>query len=187
MQLPLRFPVFPRFSAHTALFIGPALVLLGTAIAVVAEIAALSGVSDAQRVLAFGTTAIASGLVVWGCHGLRRSGARKRFLLMVALGGGYFWLHLYYRYSDYRWLELNRLMTSLDNPLQHDFVPRIVTILALLGGSLLLGLLPRIPVRPAEQRRAWHLPLHHAVPALKKLPLPKSLPRPAFLSRRDRA
>lgn len=191
MALRIRLPQLPRFSSQSILFIGPLLFLIGIATALIAEAAALNGVTDAHRVLSFGTSTMAAGLLVWGCHGLRRSGARRRFLLMVAVGAGYFVLHLHYRYSDYRWLELTRVMTSLDIPLHQEFAPRILSILAVLCGSLLVGLLPRIPLRPAEERRPWHLPLHHAAPVLKKIPLPRRFPlpaklqRPAFLRRRD--
>lgn len=145
----MKFPLIrsiPRI-LHLSIYIGPIAFLSGVIFAFFGEVSA-----RANTVLG-GLTIAAAGLIIWGCHGMRRRGKRPGFVLMSALGGTFFFLHLYYRYSDYRWAKISTM--SFENTtsatLSH-LESRIVLYLSILLITVLIGLLPPLPACTRNRR-----------------------------------
>lgn len=135
MKLP-HAPTLTRFF-HFSLYIGPLAFLAGIIIAIYGDLH-----SQANTTLT-GLILMASGLIIWGCHGLRRRGKRPGFMLMATLGSSFFLLHLYYRYSDYRWVKINNL--SFDPATLIHLESRVVLFISILLLSVLIGILPPLP------------------------------------------
>ena len=95
-------PAITRF-LYLSIYIGPLAFLTGLIIAL------LGNFTSQPNTILTGLTFIAAGLIIWGCHGIRRRGRRPGFILMSTLGSLFFFLHLYYRYSDYRWAKINTM------------------------------------------------------------------------------
>lgn len=125
---------------HSSIYIGPFTFLFGVLISLLGE---LNG--QATSVLS-GLICCAAGLIVWGCHGMRRRGKRPGFVLMSTLGCSFFLLHLYYRYSDYRWAKINTM--SFENTTSATLThleSRVVLFISIFLISALIGLLPPLP------------------------------------------
>lgn len=135
MKLP-HAPTLTRFF-HFSIFIGPLAFLSGSIFAIYGDL------HNQPQTTLTGLIFMASGLIIWGCHGLRRRGKRPGFMLMTTLGSSFFLLHLYYRYSDYRWLKINNL--SLDPTTLAHLESRVGLFISILLLSLLIGLLPPLP------------------------------------------
>lgn len=135
MKLPPA-PTLTRFF-HFSIFIGPLAFLSGIITAIYGNLQ-----SQASTTLT-GLIFIASGLIIWGCHGLRRRGKRPGFMLMATLGSSFFLLHLYYRYSDYRWVKINNI--AFDPATLNHLESRVVLFISILLLSLLIGILPPLP------------------------------------------
>ena len=135
----MKLPHAPRLTRffHFAIFIGPLAFLSGIIIAIYGDLH-----SQANTTLT-GLILMASGLIIWGCHGLRRRGKRPGFMLMATLGGSFFLLHLYYRYSDYRWVKINNI--SFDPATLTHLESRVVLFISILLLSVLIGILPPLP------------------------------------------
>ena len=86
---------------------------------------------------------------------MRRRGKRPGFILMSTLGSAFFLLHLYYRYSDYRWAKINTLAFAGDTSatLTH-LESRVVLFISIFLISAVIGLLPPLPAdnRPRKIR-----------------------------------
>ncbi|MDZ4186194.1 MAG: hypothetical protein U1D97_14615 [Desulfuromonadales bacterium] len=132
----LHAPTLTRFF-HFSIFIGPLAFLSGIIIAIYGDLH-----SQANTTLT-GLIFIASGLIIWGCHGLRRRGKRPGFMLMATLGSSFFLLHLYYRYSDYRWVKINNI--SFDPATLSHLESRVVLFISILLLSVLIGILSPLP------------------------------------------
>lgn len=122
-----------------AIFLGPLAFLSGM-------ILLLAGnVSSRPDTVFFGLCLAAAGLIVWGCHGLRRRGKRPGFMLMIGLGSSFLLLHLQYRLSDYRWLQINSMTLGSPPAATAHLESRITLLLCILIASVVLGLLPPLP------------------------------------------
>ncbi|MDO9079970.1 MAG: hypothetical protein Q7U44_04160 [Desulfuromonadales bacterium] len=122
---------------HFAIFIGPLAFLSGIIIAIYGDLHRQTNTTLTGLIL------MASGLIIWGCHGLRRRGKRPGFMLMATLGSSFFLLHLYYRYSDYRWVKINNI--SFDPATLTHLESRVVLFISILLLSVLIGILPPLP------------------------------------------
>lgn len=125
---------------HFSIFIGPLSFLGGIIIAIIGE--ATSQTNTTLTGLIF----IAAGLIIWGCHGMRRRGKRPGFVLMSISGSLFFILHLYYRYSDYRWAKINTMTfeNATSATLTH-LESRVVLFISIFLISAVIGLLPPLP------------------------------------------
>lgn len=92
--------------------------------------------------LFIGLCLTAAGLIVWGSHGIRRRGRRPGFLLMAGAGSSFLLLNIYYRYSDYRWLLLNRMDLQASTEAIPYLQSRILLLLVFLLTSAALSLIP---------------------------------------------
>ena len=131
---------------HFSLYIGPLTFLSGSIIAIYGDLHSQGNTTLTGLIL------MASGLIIWGCHGLRRRGKRPGFMLMATLGSSFFLLHLYYRYSDYRWVKINNL--SFDPATLTHLESRVVLFISILLISVLIGILPPLPA--ANRSRKGH-------------------------------
>lgn len=118
-------------------FLGPLLLLFGLFWA----LAAGQGILSFRYALQYGLTVAASGLIVWGLHGLRAG--RRRLLAMALLlaGGAFFALHLNYLIADYRWLAGAEALRAMLPGFREQILERITVVSTLLLASCLLGLL----------------------------------------------
>lgn len=123
---------FSRLPALT----GPAVTLSGLVLALGSE------AFRNHATLFLGLCLTAAGLIVWGIHGIRRRGRRPGFLLMTAAGSSFLLLNLYYRYSDYRWLLINRMDLQSSTEAIPYLQSRIILLLIFLLASAALSLLP---------------------------------------------
>jgi hypothetical protein len=134
---------------HFSLYIGPLAFLSGVIIAIFGDL-----LSQANTILT-GLIFMASGLIIWGCHGLRRRGKRPGFVLMTTLGSSFFLLHLYYRYSDYRWAKINTMsFESATSATLTHLESRVVLFITILLICAVIGLLPPLPA--ANRSRKAH-------------------------------
>jgi hypothetical protein len=118
------------------LFLGPLLLLLGLLWVGAAE----QGILPFRQALQYGLAVVASGLIVWGLHGLRAGKWRIFSLVILLAGGAFFTVHLNYLYGDYRMAGTEPLRTLL--PIYQDqLLVQIVAVSAMLLGSCLVGLL----------------------------------------------
>ncbi|MBE0502854.1 MAG: hypothetical protein IBX46_01890 [Desulfuromonadales bacterium] len=129
---------------HFSIFIGPLALLSGIVIAIYGNFHSQINTTLTGLIL------IAAGLIIWGCHGIRRRGKRPGFVLMATLGSSYFLLHLYYRYSDYRWAKANNI--SLDPATLMHLESRVVLFTSVLLLSVLIGLLPPLPAAKSSRK-----------------------------------
>lgn len=134
-----------RFVAlsRLAIYTGPLAFAIGLPLALVGEF------SGRPAAIFTGLSIAAAGLIVWGCHGMRRRGRRPGFVIMSGLGGFFLLLHLYYRCSDYRWAKLNSMSISSASATIDHLEARIVFLLVMIAVSIVIGLLPPLP----ESRR----------------------------------
>lgn len=125
---------------HLSIYLGPCAFLIGSIVALIGEL------SGHPELIFIGLALGAAGLIVWGCHGIRRRGARPGFLIMSGLGSCFLLLHLYYRYSDYRWAKLNIMTigTATSATLTH-LEDRFVLLICILLASAIIGVLPPLP------------------------------------------
>lgn len=138
MKLP-RASSIARFF-HLAIFIGPLALLAGIIIAVYGDN------SNQPNTTLSGLIFVAAGLIIWGCHGMRRRGRRPGFVLMTMLGSTFFLLHLFYRYSDYRWAKINAIVfDSADSATLAHLESRVTLFISIFLLSVLVGLLPPLP------------------------------------------
>jgi hypothetical protein len=142
------FPTLARLF-HFSIYIGPLAFLSGVIVALLGDLN-----SRASTTLT-GLICVAAGLIIWGCHGMRRRGKRPGFVLMSTLGSAFFLFHLYYRYSDYRWAKINTMAFAGDTSatLTH-LESRVVLFLSIFLVSAVIGLLPPLPAahRPGKIR-----------------------------------
>lgn len=132
---------------HCAIYVGPLAFLTGIIIALLGEFTRQPGT------ILTGLIFSAAGLLIWGCHGMRRRGKRPGFILMSALGSAFFVLHLYYRFSDYRWAKINTLVfESAPSATLTHLESRVVLFLAIFLLSALLGLLPPLPAANSSRK-----------------------------------
>lgn len=116
--------------------LGPLILLLGLAWAGAAE----QGILSFPQALQYGLAVAASGLIVWGLHGLR-AGKWWIFSLAILLAGGaFFAVQLNYLRVDYRLAGTEPLRTMLPGR-QDQLLARIINVSSLLFVSCLLGLL----------------------------------------------
>jgi len=116
--------------------LGPLLLLLGLLWAGVAD----QGILSFHQALQYGLTVAASGLIVWGLHGLRAGKWRIFSLAILLAGGTFFAVHLNYLRVDYNLAGTEPLRTLL--PVYQDqLLVQILAVSAMLLGSCLLGLL----------------------------------------------
>ena len=126
---------------HFAIYIGPLAFLSGIVIALLGDFT-----SQANTTLT-GLTLSSAGLIIWGCHGMRRRGKRPGFILMSTLGSLFFLLHLYYRYSDYRWAKINTMaFANASSATLTHLESRVVLFVSIFLLSAVIGLLPPLPV-----------------------------------------
>ena len=145
MKLPA-FPSLTRFF-HCSIYIGPLAFLSGIIIALLGDFN-----SQANTTLT-GLTCVAAGLIIWGCHGMRRRGKRPGFILMSLLGSTFFLLHLYYRYSDYRWAKINSMsFESATSATLTHLESRVVLFISIFLISAVIGLLPPLPAANRSQQ-----------------------------------
>jgi len=138
MKLPA-FPSLTRFF-HFSIYIGPLAFLTGLIIALLGDFN-----SQANTTLT-GLICIAAALIIWGCHGMRRRGKRPGFILMSLLGSSFFLLHLYYRYSDYRWAKINTMaFESATSATLTHLESRVTLFISIFLISAVIGLLPPLP------------------------------------------
>ena len=120
--------------AKTSL-LGPLLLLLGLFWAGAAE----QGILSSRQALQYGLNVAASGLIVWGLHGLR-AGKWRIFSLAILLAGGIFFaIHLNYLRMDYTLAGAEPLRTLLP-VYQAQLLVQIIAVSAMFLGSCLLGL-----------------------------------------------
>lgn len=135
----------------SSIYIGPLAFLAGISIALLGE-----STQQPDTILT-GLITGAAGLIIWGCHGMRRRGKRPGFVLMTSLGTLFFVIHLYYRYSDYRWAQINSLAfaNTTSATLTH-LESRSILFISILLFSIVIGLLPPLPAanRPRKTFRA---------------------------------
>ncbi len=125
---------------HFSIFIGPLAFLSGIIIALRGDF------SSQPDMTLTGLNFIAAGLIIWGCHGMRRRGKRPGFILMSTLGSTFFILHLYYRYSDYRWAKINTMsFESATSATLTHLESRVVLFISIFLLSAIIGLLPPLP------------------------------------------
>lgn len=125
---------------HFAIYIGPLVFLTGLIIALLGDFN-----SQANTTLT-GLICSAAALIIWGCHGMRRRGKRPGFILMSLLGSSFFLLHLYYRYSDYRWAKINAMaFESATSATLTHLESRVVLFISIFLISAVIGLLPPLP------------------------------------------
>ena len=138
MKLPA-FPSLTRF-LHFSIYIGPLAFLSGIIIAMLGDF------NSQSNTTLTGLISIAAGLIIWGCHGMRRRGKRPGFILMSTLGSTFFLLHLYYRYSDYRWAKINTMaFESATSATLTHLESRVVLFVSIFLISAVIGLLPPLP------------------------------------------
>ena len=125
---------------HCSVYIGPLAFLCGIIIALLGDF------SSQPNTTLTGLMLTAAGLMIWGCHGMRRRGKRPGFVLMSTLGSAFFLLHLYYRYSDYRWAKINTMIfeSATSATLTH-LESRVVMFISIFLLSAVIGLLPPLP------------------------------------------
>lgn len=144
----LSFPTIARLF-HFSIYIGPLAFLSGVIIALLGDF------NSQVNTTLTGLICVAAGLIIWGCHGMRRRGKRPGFILMSTLGSVFFLLHLYYRYSDYRWAKINTMAFAGNTSatLTH-LESRVVLFLSIFLISAVIGLLPPLPAanRPSKIR-----------------------------------
>ncbi|HXV19639.1 MAG TPA: hypothetical protein VD811_01465 [Desulfuromonadales bacterium] len=115
--------------------LGPLLFLLGLLWAGAAE----QGILSFQQALQYGLTVAASGLIIWGLHGLRAGKWRIFSLAILLAAGTFFAVHLNYLRVDYGLAGREPLRNLL--PVYQDLLlVQIVAVSAMLLGSCLLGL-----------------------------------------------
>ena len=132
---------------HLAIFIGPLALLSGIIIAFYGDIS-----SQANTTL-IGLIFAAAGLIIWGCHGMRRRGKRPGFILMATLGSSFFLLHLFYRYSDYRWAKINSMIfDSASSATLTHLESRVALFVSIFLLSALIGLLPPLPAAKRSRK-----------------------------------
>lgn len=125
---------------HFSIYIGPLAFLAGIITALLGDFA-----SQPHTTLT-GLILTAAGLIIWGCHGMRRRGKRPGFVLMSTLGSLFFLLHLYYRYSDYRWAKINTMaFTNATSATLTHLESRVVLFISIFLVSAVIGLLPPLP------------------------------------------
>lgn len=130
-----------------AIYLGPLAFFLGTGIAVYGEL------SSQANIILTGLIFIAAGLVIWGCHGMRRRGKRPGFVLMASLGSTFFFLHLYYRYSDYRWAKFNGIaFDSATSATSTYLESRVILFVSIFLMSAVIGLLPPLPAANSSRK-----------------------------------
>jgi len=116
--------------------LGPLLLLLGLLWAGAAE----QGILSFHQALQYGLTVAASGLIVWGLHGLRAGKWRIFSLAILLAGGTFFTVHLNYLRVDYNLAGREPLRSLL--PVYQDLLlVQIVVVSAMFLGSCLIGLL----------------------------------------------
>jgi len=145
----LKLPAVPTLAGffHFTIFIGPLSFLSGIFIALVGEFN-----SEPNSTLT-GLIFIAAGLIIWGCHGMRRRGKRPGFILMSALGSTFFLLHLYYRYSDYRWAKINSMtFESATSATLSHLESRVVLFISIFLISAIIGILPPLPAANSARK-----------------------------------
>lgn len=129
-----------RHFFHCSIYIGPLSFLCGIIIALSGE------VTSQPNTTLTGLIFISAGLIIWGCHGMRRRGKRPGFVLMSTLGSIFFLLHLYYRYSDYRWAKINTMaFESATSATLTHLESRVVLFISIFLVSAVIGLLPPLP------------------------------------------
>ena len=123
--------------AHTRpSLLGPLLLLVGFLWAGAAE----QGIFSSRQALQYGLTVAASGLIIWGLHGLRARSWRIFSLAILLTGWTFFTVHLNYLRVDYNLAGREPLRTLL--PVYQDqLLVQILAVSAMLLGSCLLGLL----------------------------------------------
>lgn len=142
-------PFIARFF-HFSIFIGPLASLFGIIIALLGDF------NSQPNTTLTGLIFIAAGLIIWGCHGMRRRGKRPGFVLMSMLGSTFFLLHLYYRYSDYRWAKINTMaFESATSATLAHLESRVALFISIFLLSAVIGLLPPLPAanRPRKPLR----------------------------------
>ena len=138
----MKLPSIPSLTRifHFSIYIGPLAFLSGFIIALLGDFN-----SQANTTLT-GLICVAAGLIIWGCHGMRRRGKRPGFILMSLLGSSFFLLHLYYRYSDYRWAKINTMaFESATSATLTHLESRVVLFISIFLISAVIGLLPPLP------------------------------------------
>ena len=131
---------------YLSIYIGPLAFLSGIIIALLGDF------NNQANTTLIGLISIAAGLIIWGCHGMRRRGKRPGFILMSTLGSTFFLLHLYYRYSDYRWAKINAMaFASATSATLTHLESRVVLFISIFLLSAVIGLLPPLP--PASRPR----------------------------------
>jgi len=139
-------PSFARFF-HFSIYIGPFAFLSGIIIALVGDFGSQPNTTLTGLIL------IAAGLIIWGCHGIRRRGKRPGFILMSTLGSIFFLLHLYYRYSDYRWAKINTMtFESATSATLTHLESRVVLFISIFLLSAIIGLLPPLPAANSSRK-----------------------------------
>lgn len=138
-------------------FLGPLLLLVGLFWAGAAE----QGILSSRQALQYGLTVAASGLVVWGLHGLRARKWRIFSLAILLAGGTFFAIHLNYLRMDYTQAGTEPLRTLLP-VYQSQLLMQIVAVSAMFLGSCLLGLFwgkvrPHGGSGPKEKRKKRRL------------------------------
>jgi hypothetical protein len=125
---------------HYSIYIGPLAFLSGIMIALLGDF------NSQPDTTLTGLIFSAAGLIIWGCHGMRRRGKRPGFILMSTLGSLFFLLHLYYRYSDYRWAKINTMtLESATSATLTHLESRVVLFISVFLISAVIGLLPPLP------------------------------------------
>lgn len=138
----MKLPPFPTIARifHFSIYIGPLAFLAGIIIALLGDF------TSQPNTTLTGLIFTAAGLIVWGCHGMRRRGKRPGFILMSTLGSAFFLLHLYYRYSDYRWAKINTMtFESATSATLTHLESRVVLFISIFLLSAVIGLLPPLP------------------------------------------
>ena len=123
-----------------SIYIGPYSFLGGIIIALLGQVARQT------NIILTGLILTAAGLIIWGCHGIRRRGRRPGFLLMTFFGSLFFLLHLYYRYSDYRWAKINTMaFPSTTSATLTHLESRAVLFFSIFLISVAIGLFSPLP------------------------------------------
>jgi hypothetical protein len=137
--------------------IGPLLLLLGLLWAGAAD----QGIFPSRQALQYGLTVAASGLIVWGLHGLRAGRWRIFSLVILLAGGAFFTVHFNYLRIDYNLATAEPLRSLI--PIHQDhLLLQIIAVSAMLTASCLVGLLwgkfrPRGESGPKREKKKRRL------------------------------